>query len=609
MSFLLADQLGFYSILRKPHLSFLSVGITIELLALALLHFAHACDLAFWFCLAAIFLCSIHFYRQRPFAPEQFLSKRDIWVLVGLLALSVPVYIFMSDWLPYQVGGDEVTICDLTRTAPARHLLGSAGFASFPNLGFIIFGAIAQSLGEISISNLRLINGFIGVLIVLNLYIFYRTSWGRLLSSCAALIAGFNHTLIALSRYGYHATIDVLIETMAYTCLLRAFLTKNRWLAFLAGLMGGSAYYFYYPARSIMPIWSIVIVLAVLSWQRNSRLELLKVYGITLLAFFLTALPQLVASLDHPSSYMNQQLLISKEGLHMFMEHAHLTDERTAPIWNMFYQLTCFNTPILDAWGMYPNPDYAFCDSITGVLIWTGLLIALVTKAGSDTERWLRALSLVGFLLLMFAYACIINCAPTSNRIIILIPFLGYLSQTSSEWLSSKVAWLAGHKFGASDLLSKIFMVAVAIAVVSGNLLICRTWLVNGLTRGDRIGKVVRYVQARNKIANYKWYFVTKNAQDSAYDCFIPWCDAAACEHLVHVFTPAEAEVHAMEPKQFCEELETGHLNGVAIRPPFTIFLTRDFCPCRNELLRKYPQAIIRDITDDGMYEAVELLN
>lgn len=92
----------------------------IEIWALATLHFRSANNSAFWFSLLALGLCAIPFYSHRPKVTLLALNRKDVWVLIGLFAFALPVYLFMNDWLPYQIGDDEVIICDLTQTATSR---------------------------------------------------------------------------------------------------------------------------------------------------------------------------------------------------------------------------------------------------------------------------------------------------------------------------------------------------------------------------------------------------------------------------------------------------------------------------------------------------------
>ena len=594
--------------LSKFDLCFLTASILLEIVILAIISFFRQYDFTFWLSLLALSLGAVPFYLRRASVGAPYLQKRDLWVVIGLIAFAIPIYLFMNDWLPVQVGADEPWICGLTRSAADRHLLGSATWGCFPNFAFILFGKMAQLIGEISISNLRTINGVIGVLIVAALYVFYRTGMGPFASACGALIAGFNHSLIAQSRSCYHSTIDVLIETAAYACLIRAFQTTNFWMAFVGGVVAGTGFYFYFPARSIMLIWGITAGIGALTWQRRSRLSLLKIYAVSFFAFVLTALPQIVALLQEPSTYVSQQLLITQEGMHKFMERYGYKTESEAFHTNVINQLTCLNIPKADAWALYWNPSFAFCDAVTGVLLWAGILVSMFFTGKSESEKWLKTLSLSAFAILMFVYACIISCAPTHTRLIMLLPFIGYMAVNAAAFSAQIIARLLARNPQAKQIIYRSIVVLLTLTMVGGNLYIFRTWLVDGLANGDPLGNVMHYVLKRRQTPNHKWYVISKIEGNRCEDFFFPWASARATESAIRTFAGTRAEVHAIEPNKFCNELTKDLLNGEPLQPPLTIFLQRKDCPCLQSFLRDHSKARIHDITNDSLYVAVEVL-
>lgn len=525
-----------------------------------------------------------------------------------LLGVSIPIYTFLLNLLPIQMSVDEVVNLAETRDviSQARDWLGPSHYHDYPNMGYVCFGYAARFFGDLSVTTLREANALVGVIIVLALYLFYRSCCQRLVAVSAASVAGFNHALIGLSRIGIRGNIDVLIEVVAYSVLIRAAKLRCQFSAFLGGAVAGGAYYFYYPARSTIIVWVLVNVLVAAKLDKSQRRMVAQLYAISFLAFSMTALPEMIASAERADPYMKQQLLFTKEGMAQQMDRESTNNPAIAYLHNVTNSLTAFNSAKGDHWGNYWNPGYGIVEPITGLLLWIGLLGLVRFRKKENEVNWVAAVSLVGFSLLLFLYTFVIGTAPSYTRLILLLPFIGFLAVNGALSLGKMIDFTLGKLHLSMASTSSLVVVILTLFCFANNLQSLSEWLTSGLRNGDRFGAAIRYVEARRHRPHYKFYIVTSRATASPDASFLTWKTGTDCEGLLSIIAP-ECEIHAIEPSTFCSEMEQGLLGGKPFAPPLSVFVTRSITPCLEDFVRAHPQLKMHPMLPNYEYEALEI--
>jgi hypothetical protein len=589
---------------------FIIAAVLFEIIGLSVLHFGHAHELALCLVIVAISIAAIPFRRNAESNGKRFLDQQDLYIMLALWCLALPLCVFLIDFVPFLITDDEPYTVIVTRTAMTsgiHNLFGPSGLEEYANLGFIIFGKIAEFLGGVTLGNLRVVDGFIGTFTVVSLYALYRTTWEKSYAALGALVVGFNHAFIAQSRMCFRGGIDVLIETIAYCVLIRASQINSSILAFSGGIIAGCGFYFYYPARCIMPLWIATVLFSVLTWNRGAFAAQRKLIAIALLSFTLTILPNLVGFAGIHSSWTLSQLLITKSGIAMQMERSQTTSASSAVLANAQKQLTCLNIPNYDIFGNYVNPHAAFCDPITGFLVWIGLLVTIFRRKVDEKEQWLRILSVGSFSILMLAYAFVIGCAPNYPRLIMLLPFIGYLVMSLLWWFNEKVGSIFKGDPARVRFLLGIFSIAIVGAILYSNIQSLRLWVYYWLEFPEPKYMTMRYIERRKNIGNYKLYIVTPKAGGSPDSNFFPWLSADDIKTDFKSFTDNPPEINTIEPKDFCKDVESDLLDGQAISPPLSVLVLKKSCPCIADFIHRHPSVMIHDITPDGARQALEI--
>jgi len=563
--------------------------------------------LAIWF--IALTLAAMPFFFQRVRSYSFDLSKDDVMPLILLVGVSIPLFILFLDRLPIQMAVDEVVTLAETKEvlSHARDWLGPSGYHDYPNMGYVCFGNLAKLFGSLSITTLREANALIGIVTVAALYVFYRSSCQIFFALNAATVAGFCHSFIGLSKIGIRGNVDVLVEVISYTILIASAKLRCQFLAFLGGATAGGAYYFYYPARSTIIVWGLTNALASLPLDKAGRREVWHLFAISLFAFFMTALPEMIASAERADPYVKQQLLFTKEGMAQQMDRESTHNPNIAYFNNVTNSLSAFNTNKTDSWGNYWNPGHGLVEPITGLLLWIGLLGLVLEKKERDQVNWVATVSLTGFCVLLFVYTFILSTAPAYTRAILLIPFVGFFAVKGAFVLGAVFdSALSKLSFSKAMFLSQMAVVILVLMIFASNLAFVVAWLNMGFVYGDRFGTAIRYVEARHDRPDYKFYIVTSIATPSVERSFLPWKTGTDSEWLLGLASTRQ-EFKAIEPESFCADIEKGLLDGKPIKPPLTVFVTRSITPCLDSFVRLHPQVKMYPISPGYEYAALEL--
>jgi hypothetical protein len=585
----------------------IGAGIVLELSLILLRHFCGYSHGLFVLWVVAIGLSGFPFFLKRVRGYPALLTKEDVLPISLLVGIGIALYTFSLNWFPIQMAVDEVVTLSETRDvfSQPRDLLGPSHYHDYPNMGYVCFGYMAKLLGGLSITTLREANAYLGVVTLVALYLFYRVCCQRFVALGAACVAGYCHSLVGLSKIGIRGNVDVLVEVIAYSILIRAAKLRCQFLAFVGGAAAGGAYYFYYPARSSIIIWGLVNALVAAFSDKVGRRAIAQLYAISFLAFMMTAAPEMIASAERADPYLKQQLLFTKEGIAQQMDRESTDNPMRAYINNVSNSLTAFNTAKSDHWGNYWNPGHGFVEPITGAFLWIGLLSLIRLKKREEEVNWVATVCLVGFSFLLFLYTFVIGNAPAYTRLIILLPFIGFLV-VNGGLVFSKIINRALAKSNLSIRLSAHLVVAV-IVILSfiNNLQILSVWLESGLKDGERFGATIRYVEERRDQPGYKFYIVTPSKASPAAS-FLTWKTATDCEFLLRVVAP-NREIHAIEPNVFCSEIGKGLICGQPLRPPLTVFVTKSITPCLEDFVRAYPQMKMHPMLPNYEYEALEI--
>jgi len=178
---------------------------------------------ALW--IIAFILFSLYFFERRE--PASFfikLNKFDFYNICGLYAAFIPVYLWFTYLIPFQVGADELhffrAIYDTTINESSPDPFSISGYLGFAKFAFIILGNTAKYiLGGVNFLNLRTAHALFGLTIIIPAYIFYRIYGTRFFAVGATALLMSQHALVNISRILSRNNFPVLNILAAFLLL------------------------------------------------------------------------------------------------------------------------------------------------------------------------------------------------------------------------------------------------------------------------------------------------------------------------------------------------------------------------------------------------------
>ncbi len=568
--------------------------------------------------LLGLIIVSIYFFFIDEREKTKISYSKNIICIVLLLAIFIIPYTFYLYNIPVQVSTDEIVITSLAKQIAHQpnidifSLIGLGSYSGYPNLIFYFLGRLAQSIGGINLFHIRLINAFVGLIIIALSYLFFRVlSLSKLYAIGGAIIMGFQHTLFSLSRLAMGNNFPLLIELSALTLFYIGWKHKSLFYTFLGGVVTGLSFYVYFPARIILILWLVFLISSyLLIWSKQQRQIVPKFFSIGIIGFLIMVAPVGLATLKIPLSvafdYQKSQLIVFSEGMELQKQWIGATTITEGIKINIVNGLSVFTKNLHDQGYIYVNYGHGFLDPLTRILLWLGftiVLFGLITKNRPETkEQDLLAFSSFLFIWLFFAFLTTKN--PSYTRLLIILPFIIYLVLVAIKEIINvfikileKFFWKDKIKF-----LSQISFCLIIISIALWNLNIYKDYVMIGFQQGDDVGSTGRYVEARKNIVNYTFLLATDN-QYSYYS----WGDSYGWQKWIKIFATDNQKVAIINPQDL---FSTEKVMTICSNRSFTLFLNQNlYAKIKDNLFVNcdFPTKIY-NIKPDGSLLALEFL-
>ncbi|MFS8809124.1 hypothetical protein NW814_01100 [Synechococcus sp. R65.1] len=564
---------------RRPALlgSGLGLGIALTLWYGAFGY--HVLQIGIW--LLSILLVGLYVAQfppaQPPWDPTRLRWRQELLHL-GLLALVfAPLYLYDLANIPFQINTDEIVITSMARRASGVRYPDLFGlmpeYFYFPRFMFSLFGGLTRLMGGVTLVNVRTVHAAFGVITILVAYGFFRSFWNSRLALAGAALLGSNHALLGISRMAMRENLIVLVECAALALILKGVREKNPLLLYLGGGAAAFSLYGYLPGRVVILLG---LLFGVLYWllgredlQANPVWTLAKLTVPAALGFFLVAAPILVATATAPpesAEYARQQFLFFPEGRALQQMWVNAATPAEGVWRNIRNGLSMFNDPSQHDRGyIYPNYGHAFVDPLTGILIWLGLGSGLyrVLRGRSQPHDWLCIGSFL-FLYLLFSLA--ITKAPNYTRLLVILPFVAYLTLEGIQTLAAPL-----ERWGST--VTAAAMAGTILLIGGWNLAIWGDFVHKGSTQGNDVGATGRYVAARQRDPNHRFYL----AASAAYPYF-SWGEPAYWQSWIQFFARQEQEVKVFPPETLLSQ---------DLEPPFTLLMNEGVWEQQGAALRR----------------------
>jgi len=531
------------------------------------------------------------------------LNKHDLYNILGLYIIFIPVYLWFIYYIPYQVGADELhflgAIYDASINEKSPDPFSSSNYLGFAKLAFIIFGKIAKNiLGEVNFLNLRIVHATCGLLIIIPAYIFYRFYGSRILALGATTLLMSQHALVNISRILSRNNLPVLNILAAFSLLFIGLKRRCPWYSFIGGVVAGFSFYHYCIGRLTFFIWLVFIVVIALFYRKDIPFKVLrKITLVSILGFIITASPIVIQSIykapENAFQYGKKQLLLFEEGRKSQRNWHGLSTIEEGIKLNIVNGFTVFNKKIGDTAYQYPNYKHGFVDPLTGIFIWIGLFSLLWRRK----KKMEDILILSSFLFLWFVFIFISNTTPNYTRLLIMLPFVAYLTAEGLRVIAYFIGKVFLNRFFQEKFIQSIknilFILGI-VTIVYWNGYMWGDYIKKGLVDGDHLfmGKTLRYVERRMDNNNYMFYTVFDQKNN----------------YFTHGFTGRFEKVVGNRERVPVVPIEDV-LSGEYV-PPFTIFIHQNhWVNARKVLLEKYPYLKIYSMNIEGSYLAIEVLN
>jgi len=533
-----------------------------------------------------------------PAARVRQLARRDLLIPVVTAAVFAPLYVLRVYSVPEQVGSDEVTlitVADRWANQSGVDPFGLSDYFTLPVLPFLLLGRLAELVGDVDLETMRQLHAVIGVVTVAASYAFFRQllSWPWALAAVSVL--GYNHAFFMFNRMAMHQATAVLVEVLALALLLYGLRHSASRATFLGGAVAGFAFYVYYPARAVFPLWLLFLaVLAVMFAREIPRVKVARMGGVAALAFAVVVGPLAIAEATPPAGstdYQKTSLLILPEGRELAREWADGGSTWDGIEQNIVYGISAFNNTVQDHGWLYPNAGHGFLDPLTGVLLWIGVLLTVV-RLRSSGQPW-PLLALTSLLALWLTYTFVINKAPHYGRLLLTLPFVAYFSVVAIRAIAEKVPQIFGRRSRTRVVAAGVSAILLA-TIAAWNIAIAADFVEDGRAAGDDIGSTGRYVQARRDVSGIRFYMAASDRWP-----YYEWGWPSIWEDRMRIFA-REGQVQPIVPPAGVAELEA--------KAPFVLFLSRGLWERSGMRLdARYPQGRVRSLMADGSRIAFEV--
>lgn len=392
---------------------------------------------AFWSILAAVWFLgwtgyAIHLFRKRQFRLNLTALRLDALCILLLLAFFAPLYLVSLYEIPWEVNTDEAAMMWAYRQAvldAVPNIFGLGAYWGFPNLLYLGYGHLAELLGGINILHSRQVHAATGLAALAIVYALISVLGGSRLFACVGTyLVGINHSFIMVSRMALRNHSAIITESASLTLLIKGWLDECPFLTFAGGVIAGLAWYAYYPARITIVLWMAFMVLGTV-FRFLPIKKAFKLGTIALAGWLVLVVPHAVAMqfdadrLKAHFEFQRDVSMLTAEGRETAAKRQNTRTPEEGVIANIKEGLSAFNSFTPDRSGIYYNPGFGFLDPITGIMLWLGVLLALV-----NGRRFQFAFALFYFGTLWLMYTFILTKAPDYTRMAILLPFIGWFS-------------------------------------------------------------------------------------------------------------------------------------------------------------------------------------
>ncbi len=538
-------------------------------------------------------------------------TNYDAYLLIVLLLIFFPVYFFLLYYIPYQLNTDEPTIMAFAKvfTSNPRHdLFGLTNYFQYPALIFIMFGGIARALGGLDLFHFRLVHAASALLIIIFSYLFFRVGSlylvkarsvvAHLIPFCAAVIVGFNHALIAISRMAMRDNSALLIEVIALSFLCLGLLRKNLLLLFLGGLVVGLSFYVYLPARIIIVLWALFLLGLGLFFEKEyRRRDLISAFVITCFGAVLVVSPLVIATVTAPETEwkdVSNKFLLSAQGQREQQAWVGAASVVEGLRINTMQGLTMFNNNLHDFNYIYPNYGHGFVDPLTGVLIWIGIVSILMRWARFGGRMEIHLFVVGCFLFLWLILSFLFNKNPHYNRLLSTLPFVAFLCVEALYFLGVVVSSIVSRYTKKTISLANIVLIGGVCTIVIWNLAIFSDFAQRGLREGDALGATARYTEQRAEIPGYSFYLAA-----SVEHPYYSWGVEGQWQGWLKTFTQNNQYSAIVNPNALLYE---------NLQIPFTLFMNKSvWDEYGNTLRSRFPSGTFLSMVSNGSRVALEV--
>ncbi|MEK7630981.1 MAG: hypothetical protein AAB417_03055 [Patescibacteria group bacterium] len=523
----------------------------------------------------------------------------------------IPVYFSALYYIPFQLNTDEPTIMHFVKESthdPAYNPFGITNYFRYPALIFTVFGGLADSLGGIDLYHSRVVHASFALVIIVFSYFLLRlaalsidasrSAMAYLLPFSGAIIVGFNHALMAVSRMAMRDNSALCVEVVAFTFLGFGLMRKNWFLLFIGALAAGFSFYVYLPARIIIPLWMMFLVgLGIFLEKKYHWLDICSAIAITILGAFLVVSPlvlSLLATQETELTDVSNKFLFSQQAQleqQAWVGAASIADGLRI---NTMQGLTMFNNNLHDHNYVYPNYGHGFVDPLTGILIWIGLIAVLMRWARRGEQMEFHLFLAGSFIVLWLVLSFFFNKNPHYNRLLSTLPFVAFLAVEALYALGS-IANSIIKKFTRFSLpLSSALVIVGTISIVVWNLSIFSDFVTKGLRDGDALGATARYTEARAKMPGYAFYLAA-DSQNPYYT----WGVESQWQGWLKTFVRDDQHSGLISPDTLPYE---------QLQAPFTLFMNKNIWDKHEYVLRaRYPGGIFISMVPNGTRVAYEV--
>ncbi len=546
--------------------------------------------LSLW--IAALGVLSVFFWSRSRSVPR--IARLDVAISGGLAFLFAPLYLHALDRWPVQVNADEVVVTSVARDYGARVGVDPFGISNYlarPSGLFVLWGNLAELLGEVDLYNVRVLHALFGLLTIAAAYVLLRQLLPRWWAVFATALVGINHAFLMISRLAMRENTAVLVEVVALALLFWGLRKDHELATFAGGLVAALGMYVYVPGRAVFPLWVFFLLLCLfLRRDLFPRRQLARLGAIAAAGFVLMAGPVMIAESKIPSTTNTPQsdvLFINKEARELQQGWVFAPSFWEAYKTNISHGLGAFNNNEEDNAWIYKHPGHGFVDPLTGILLWLGVGVVAVGLV-RRRRRDLAALLVLGsFVVLYLSFAFLINKAPSYPRMLIILPFVAYLVTEGVRWLADRWRTVRlGSVLVTAGLLS---------AIVVWNASIAWDFIQDGRKHGEPIGSTANYVKAHRDVPGQRFYFANQDTNGSLR--YYEWGDP-----------DSRIALSVRDSSQLGGTIDPSALSGFEASPPFALFMRRGAWNSGSSyLVDRYPQGRLRNVMPDGTRVVLEV--